>query len=391
MADTYKEFLADDQTLRINEDVLGNAKQLSRYLMIKLGSSSLGYPFEMAKILRQCQSSVEAARLQAMEEVEQASFLAPKSKLTAANELAGELASDSRKPYALPRDAAGYAVLSARTSQWPAVIEKQHGIGSTALFIARRQGLLSLWNGLLPYWLHRVSFDVAKVVIEEAIDLNETLAELIETRVPVRGPVDLRSAVVPLLAQAVAGIALSPLELVQTRLAVQSVYPAEQAYSGAWSALRRIAREEGGLPGLYPHLLLTCAAKTLTPLLHIVPSMAFSQIWMSRMAQLDGLWSSVYFAGYFAVLTIAPLVTLPLETVRRRLMVGGAPALVTRVPVSPRRHSGFWSCLASVVREEGVWALYEGLGLALTNNVLLLALDLFTELEEGIPDDLEEF
>lgn len=398
LPDPYSEYLIDEQhQLGISQDVQGVAKQLARYFMIKLGSASVGYPLELSKLLRQCQSSVEQpsrtiSEFPGVESESKSNIFDETEKLLAKNE-SGFLSSD------LEIDESGYIKPTVpKSSQWPMVLDRSQGMGSTALVIARRQGILSLWQGLLPYWFYRVGFDLSKAAFEETLESSEVLAEYLDAQVPtiMNNRVDLRPSIIPIVAQTIAGFLMSPFEVIQARLAIQSVYSNEKTYTGVIDVTKKVYREEGGIYGLFPNPLLTLVHKFLQPTLTIGPTLVYSQLMdydeVSGGGDGDILKATMHLIGHFAALSVAPIVLLPLETIRRRLLVSNASSsLITRVPLRQKKYSGFWHCLWSIIRDEGVGALYEGFALSLTNNVLLLALNLATELDEEIPEDLEEF
>lgn len=384
--DPYQEYLADEgQQLFLNEDLQDAGKQLARYFMIKLGSASMAYPFEMTKILRQCQSQSTEPLLQPSQS-EEKTLLSP---IRAAH----ESLITSPTAYDLPSDESGYISLeeAPRPSQWPIGIDKSKSLAASSLFIARRQGLLSLWSGLVPFWMHRIGSDVSRVAIEETLEGSQVVTELIDTRVPVLyKKIDSRPGIIPIIAQAVSGFLLSPLEMIYTRLAVQTPYKSEKTYTGTVDALCKVYRNEGGLSGFFPCPLLTLFVKTVSPVLRILPSMWYAQYFEGFSEDASLVESLGLIAGQLGVLSLAPLVTLPLETVQRRLFIQSSD-LVTRVTVSQRRYRGAFDCLYSILREEGISALYQGLTMAFTSNVLLVAVDLATEFEEDLVEDIEEF
>lgn len=384
--DPYQEYLSDEgQQLFLNEDLQDAGKQLARYFMIKLGSASMAYPLEMTKILRQCQSVRPEPTVESLKP-EEKPLLSP---IRAAH----ESLSVSPTAYALPTDSTGYISLeeAPRASQWPIAIDKSKSLGSSSLFIARRQGLLSLWSGLVPFWIHRIGSDASRVVIEEFLEASQTVTDLIDTRVPVLyKKIDSRPGIIPIIAQAISGFLLSPLEVIYTRLAIQTPYKSERSYSGTIDAMRKVYRNEGGLSGFFPCPLVTLMLKTVSPILRILPSMWYSQYFEGFSEDASLLESLGLVAGQLGVLSIAPMVTLPLETVQRRLLIQSSD-LITRVSTSQRRYRGAFDCFLSIIREEGVPALFQGLTMAFTSNLLMVAVDLATELEEDLVEDIEEF
>lgn len=126
---------------------------------------------------------------------------------------------------------------------------------------------------------------------------------------------------------------LSPLDLIRTRLVVQSTLPRHRKYTGPWDALKKIVREEGGWRAIYghPHLVVPALLDlTIRPLLSLS-----SPLLIERWLHLEPNSSPVSYAlAELLVTTSGLLVSLPIETVRRRLQVQRRPASSSRVKAS---------------------------------------------------------
>jgi hypothetical protein len=395
--DIYQEYLNDDH-FGGDDNFSGIAKQVSRYFLIKLGSSSIGYPFELARLLRQIQYSPKD---KLASDYDTLSHDYPNEKtiidkemdeiLPKMKNLADILNESSTKDDELETDDNGYLKSPLGHSQWPIDLDKSQGLGSTALTVARRQGLLSTWQGLMPFWLHRVLFDFSTATIEEGLEGNRYVSDTIDRNL-VSDRIDIRPGVIPVMAEAISGIVLSPIELIHTRMAVQSVYNIERNYSSSFACAKDLFLKKGIL-GLYPNLGLTACLKILSPSVRIFPSTALSSFWEGLAKELSLLHHLAYFGSSFAVMCAPFFIVSPLETIRRRLFVQASAqsTLVPRVPVAERKYTGFWNCLYRIIKEEGVSALYQGMSYQMTTNVLLLALNILTEFNNDIPEDIDDF
>ncbi|PWN30596.1 mitochondrial carrier [Jaminaea rosea] len=133
---------------------------------------------------------------------------------------------------------------------------------------------------------------------------------------------------------------LSPLDLVRTRLIVQSTLPRHRKYTGPWDALKKISAEEGGWKSMFLHPNLLAPALldlTLRPLLSFS-----SPLLIERWLHLDAMTSPVSHAfAELCVDTASLLFSLPIETVRRRLQIqrrkaeGGANTIKAAAATAP--------------------------------------------------------
>ncbi|POY76074.1 hypothetical protein BMF94_0797 [Rhodotorula taiwanensis] len=122
-------------------------------------------------------------------------------------------------------------------------------------------------------------------------------------------------------------VLLSPLDLVRTRLIVQSAQPQHRKYKNPVHALRTILQEEGGLWATYFHSNLFFPAVLegiVRPLIHLSTPLI-----ISRYLRLEPSTSPVWFGLAELVLgTAGLLVTIPLETIRKRLQIQSRAAFV---------------------------------------------------------------
>ncbi|KAJ2444624.1 hypothetical protein IWW46_001914, partial [Coemansia sp. RSA 2440] len=101
------------------------------------------------------------------------------------------------------------------------------------------EGALSVFKGAFTQW----TYDMLHLLLQPTLEgaLNEALGVYDGSGDAVTGALTLVASVVAV------GWALSPLELVRTRLVVQAASPIHRKYRGVIHTLRTVAREEGGL------------------------------------------------------------------------------------------------------------------------------------------------
>ncbi|KAI8322088.1 mitochondrial carrier [Martensiomyces pterosporus] len=178
------------------------------------------------------------------------------------------------------------------------------------------EGFLSLFKGAFSQW----AYDMLHLLLQPTLEglLNEMLG--LYDSAPISTYVDSSAPSVLTLigSNVVVGWLLSPLELVRTRLMIQSASPIHRKYNGTLHALKAVAREEGGLAALYLspfHLIPTLIKHTLDPVFRNLGSFA-----LDRVAGIDPYDQPTTFAlGGLIWKTISVAVMLPVDTVRARL------------------------------------------------------------------------
>ncbi|CDO70226.1 hypothetical protein BN946_scf184942.g26 [Trametes cinnabarina] len=116
----------------------------------------------------------------------------------------------------------------------------------------RGEGWLALWKGLLTTAVQNALSSALQPLI------YSLLQSIFSPLLPSLSSFGTPSVLLPVASQVLTGFLLSPLDLVRTRLIVQSSVPRHRTYSGPLDALRQILAHEGGLRGAYlhPHLLI---------------------------------------------------------------------------------------------------------------------------------------
>ncbi|KAH7918363.1 mitochondrial carrier [Leucogyrophana mollusca] len=213
----------------------------------------------------------------------------------------------------------------------------------------RGEGWLSLWKGLLTSCVHDVIFTNVQPVVDNILHSIFFSSSPGLYRPPL---------LLPVASHVITGFLLSPLDLVRTRLIAQSAMQRHRTYTGPLNAFSQILAHEGGLKGIYlhPHLLIpTLLDNTLRPLMHVMmPSLVAPRLGFGQHVAADTYpiaWGIAEFVGG----CIGLLITLPVETVRRRLQVqtrGTAKPLRTCVETRPVPYNGVVDALWHIATEE---------------------------------------
>ncbi|KAI8371424.1 uncharacterized protein BYT42DRAFT_67614 [Radiomyces spectabilis] len=187
-------------------------------------------------------------------------------------------------------------------------------------------------------------------------------------------------------------------------LIVQSASPLQKKYKGPFHALRTILSEEGGVTGLYlsHNLMPTLLYHTITPLLQNTTPLIIDRVF--RISANDSPF--MYALAELGLNTLEILITLPLDTIRKRLQcqiktrTPSRKPFETIVPLRPAPYTGITDAAYRIMKEEGGprkqknkqrtdddqaspkkkqtgWSLrglYQGFGMQLTSNLILFVL-----------------
>ncbi|WAQ85159.1 hypothetical protein PtA15_5A733 [Puccinia triticina] len=231
----------------------------------------------------------------------------------------------------------------------PVVVERGVGDMMRAISRWRGEGFLGLWKGQLTACvIDKVSSKLQPVLLSALCLLSSS---------PSAATLPLEHQAYPGLPLALSvgsylatGLLLAPLDLVRTRLIVQSAQLRHRTYSGPLDALKTIIRDEGGVP-------------------HDPLRFALAE---------------------FALNSAALVLLTPLEIVRKRLQVqlrhppSSAPPSPMKacVRLRPTPYNGIVDTIYRIISEEkhGFWALFRGFNVGLTANI---AVFLLTSLANG--------
>jgi fusion and transport protein UGO1 len=412
-ASAYREYLDGELASENERSAHGMLTQIGRYGLLKFGALALGCPFETVRLLCQIQvgslvedvENWEAPSTPSLEEQgREAELMLNRSTSRAIGEFyaAGgsmEERERSELPFQISRDPSGYlherSIPSSMPSQWPLKLNKESGLLRTMGHISRRHGLFSLWQGIGAGWTHDVLMDLGRATVEEALEGSQLIEEFHLPTTFISSIFEdevIRPALIAGLAQGIVGTILSPIEMARLRLMAQSVWPLEQKYSGLLSALSTMRREETGWLGLFRHPFLTFSQYFLSPVLRILP-VSLLNFHFGPDDDTSLPFSLAWLAVQNVVMCLPLLFTIPLETIRRRLLVQCLSKSVyrpyiTRVRISDTPYSGVLNCLWRMLREEGPGSLYQGWTMQVAATTASFATTLLAELgDEDIDDD----
>ncbi|EKM83485.1 hypothetical protein AGABI1DRAFT_110137 [Agaricus bisporus var. burnettii JB137-S8] len=212
----------------------------------------------------------------------------------------------------------------------------------------RFEGWLALWKGLLTSTIA----EMLSTSIQPSI--NQFLQSLF---LPSMSPFHQPPVFLPIASHVLTGILISPLDLVRTRLIVQSFATRHRVYSGPIDALQKILRDEGGLKGIYLHpnlLIPTLLDSTIRPIVYFaLPTIIASYFGTAHITEESHplAWGCTELAAS----CIGLLVTLPIETIRRRLQVqvrGTAEPIKGCVELRPAPYNGVVDAFWHILTEE---------------------------------------
>ncbi|ORX61560.1 mitochondrial carrier [Hesseltinella vesiculosa] len=271
------------------------------------------------------------------------------------------------------------------------------------------EGWRSLFKGQYTNWLYEICHLFLQPTVEGS--LNDAFG-LYDDTIPLVHLDHIGPNLATLVASHVfVGIILSPLELIRTRLIVQSASPLHRKYKGPLHALRTILEEEGGFRGLYlnHNLLPTVLYHALTPLLQNI-----TPIFIDRVLKINASDSPfVYGLAELSLNTLELLIMLPLETIRKRLQCQirsrtSKKRFETVVALRPVPYTGIADAAYHIIKEEGGrrrrdkqqtdvapkvfftgWGwrgLYQGFSMQCTSNIILFVLHAVNGIEEDYDD-----
>ncbi|EFP84089.2 uncharacterized protein PGTG_10467 [Puccinia graminis f. sp. tritici CRL 75-36-700-3] len=298
-----------------------------------------------------------------------------------------------------------------RFPEWvlPVVVERGVTEMIRAISRWRGEGFLGLWKGQLTAFVIDTASAKVQPVFLSALSFFASAANLSTSTT------NLSTSLLPLehyaypglpLALAVGsylatGLLLAPLDLIRTRLIVQSSQLRHRTYSGPLDGLKKLLHDcrtkhpGGGIKSLFLSPTLFFPAfldNLLRPLFHLA-----TPLFIDRYLNLDRSHDPVRFAlAEFALSSTALLFLLPLETIRKRLQLqfpssspassssssnldddhSGDSGFKACVRLRPRPYNGIVDAVYRIIVEEksGLGALFRGFNVGVTANFLVFLL-----------------
>ncbi|KAG5654025.1 hypothetical protein H0H81_008040 [Sphagnurus paluster] len=211
----------------------------------------------------------------------------------------------------------------------------------------RGEGYLALWKGLLTSCISEIISTTVQPLIHNFLQ---------SLFFPSMSPFHQPPIFLPVASHLITGFLLSPLDLIRTRLIVQSFTSRHRKYTGPLDALSQILRDEGGLKGIYFHPQLfipTIIDNALRPIVSLAfPGLLAGYLGIHISEETNPwAWGFVELGGS----CLGLLVTLPFETIRRRLQVqvrGTAIPLRGCVELRPAPYNGIVDAFWHILTEE---------------------------------------
>lgn len=179
--------------------------------------------------------------------------------------------------------------------------------------------------------------------------IHDFLFSLFSPSLPTASP----SILLPFTSHLLTGLLLSPLDLVRTRLIAQSSLPRHRTYTSPLNALSQLLKHEGGLHGLYlhPHLLIPA---TLDNAARSLVSLALPSLLAGRLGVNQDSHPLVWTVTELVAGCLGALITIPIETVRRRLQVQtrGTGRFKSCVETRPQQYHGVIDTVWRILTEE---------------------------------------
>ncbi|KAJ1980120.1 hypothetical protein H4R34_002578 [Dimargaris verticillata] len=178
------------------------------------------------------------------------------------------------------------------------------------------EGVLSVFKGQFSGWL----WEMAQLLVQPTLEglLNDTFNLYDDTIPLVHLDHYLPNLSTLVSSHLITGVLLSPLELIRTRLMIQTSLPSRRKYQGVFSGLATILREEGGFWAMYlssVHLIPTMMFHTLRPLFENCAA-----LFLNRVLGLSAMDAPVmHMLAELGFRTLELAVMLPIDTIRKRL------------------------------------------------------------------------
>ncbi|KAJ3856673.1 mitochondrial carrier domain-containing protein [Lentinula lateritia] len=342
--------LSPDLTDVSDIDIVHVVKTVLASAMLQYTSTAIAMPWEVGKLLLQVQwVPRDVQDLEPIQEV-------PEDQEVCASDTDSEDESYFADPGATPtsthvrREEYQHALHEDSRTEFIMPVEPQDGVWGMIKRIGRfrGEGWLALWKGLLTSCVTEVLSSTLQPIIHNILQSIFLSPTTLYDQTPI---------ILPVTSHLITGLILSPLDLIRTRMIVQSFIPRYRTYSGPIDALNQILRDEGGLKGIYlhPNLLIPAIIDSaFRPLVALaLPGLIASYVARAHITEMNNpiAWGIAELTGS----CVGLLLTLPFETVRRRLQVqtrGHANPIRGCVELRPVPYHGVVDALWRIITEE---------------------------------------
>ncbi|KAI5480990.1 mitochondrial carrier protein [Pseudohyphozyma bogoriensis] len=354
--------------------------------LLSFTSTALVMPFEVGKTLAQVQwvprDGLEPVVYPGNEDVVEEETV----ELEDENEVDSyfsDLQSRGPTSFALPLDIprrpvspSGYLMRSGVSDEalgtkpeWIMPVVVQGGVWDMMKTLGRwkGEGWSSLWKAQFTTWLLDAATNTVQPILLSVLSAAFVPASsliAVSTLPLLHSPNPTPLLICTTVSHAATTLLFSPWDLVRTRLIVQSAQLVHRKYSGPLNAMQTIVREEGGWWNTYfhPHVFFPALFEgVVRPLIHLSTPLI-----ISRFLRIEPSSSPLTFAVAEFVLSCSGLLlTIPLETVRKRLQIqtradyvrGGRPggtgrAWRTCVETRPAPYVGMVDAVYRILTEE---------------------------------------
>ncbi|TIB77489.1 hypothetical protein E3Q18_01724 [Wallemia mellicola] len=304
-------------------------KQLVATSLLQFGATSFSMPFEVGKLLLQVQYTPKNRQHQQSEQELIESEESDDDKDDSNyfrfqdDELNVQRSQLKQSKPPISKDVDGY--LNQRPS-YLIPLQVDGGVWRMMRALTKSsEGFFALWKGTLTSCIFDIAFSTLQPLALSSLSAiflpSNTLSFL-----PIHQlPHPFKPLSVHVLAHTLTSIALSPLDLVRTRMIVQATSTtssnvSRRAYSGPIDALRKISSQEGGWQSMWTHpnlLFPTIVESSLKSLLQLCGPLIIERLLGVSIDSRPATYAICELLWSIGSMTLS----LPLETVRRRLQI----------------------------------------------------------------------
>ncbi|KAJ3219874.1 hypothetical protein HK099_004554 [Clydaea vesicula] len=260
--------------------------------------------------------------------------------------------SESESDFEMVQDLSGYLLSNSLKQNQPFQLPPlPNSVTEVMVTISKNkvEGFTALWKCQFVEWFLDMSNYLVNPTVEasiaELLDINDDVIPLAD--------LDTDRALINLTARVtgsiITGLLLSPLDIVKTRLIVQTSHPIHKTYKSTLDCFSKVVFSEDTTRTIFPTILY-----------HSVANLMYHSKYLVISKILPLTTSPILLAlSQFTFDILNLVVTFPLDTVRKRLyaqyfdIYKGANQMETCVLINPIPYAGFFNCFSRIVIEEG--------------------------------------